>query len=95
MLRRPTNPKVAIISDTIDHIDGIAIGLRRFVAASARAGHAITLIGGDSGIPSIGDDCPVVRIPSAMTASLPFYADYRWTVPSIPALVDAIRAHFQ
>src|SRR5262245_19282471 len=39
------SPRVAVISDTIDNIDGIAIGLRRLVASSRRAGHTIALIG--------------------------------------------------
>ena len=29
--------RVSVISDSVDHIDGVAIGLRRLVAASPRA----------------------------------------------------------
>src|SRR5215467_8622551 len=76
------SPRVAIISDTVDNIDGIAVGLRRLVAASRRAGHAIALIGpaSDRG----GDD--VVRIPAAMSAALPIYPAYTWSAPELPAL---------
>jgi glycosyltransferase involved in cell wall biosynthesis len=77
------SPRVAVISDTIDNTDGIAIGLKRLVAASRRAGHAMTLIGPAS---HHGDD-DLVRIPAAMTAALPIYPDYTWSVPQLPPLV--------
>lgn len=74
---------MAIISDTVDDTNGIAIGLRRFVAASRRAGHEIWLVGADK--PGVVDD--VIRMPPAMTACLPIYPDMTWTVPELPALV--------
>ena len=76
-------PRLAVISDTVDHTDGVAIGLRRLVAASTRAGHSMTLIG-----PPIDDapDDEVVRIPAALSARLPFYAEYTWSVPELSAL---------
>ena len=77
-------PRVAIISDTVDNIDGIAIGLRRLAQASRRAGHAMTLIGPAGKERTIDD---VVRIAPAMTAALPIYPDYTWSVPELPALV--------
>src|SRR5262249_34882314 len=76
------SPRVAIISDTVDNIDGVAVGLRRLVAASRRAGYAATLIGPAS--EQRGDG--VVRIPAAMSAALPFYPGYTWSVPELPAL---------
>jgi glycosyltransferase involved in cell wall biosynthesis len=75
-------PRVAIVSDTVDDINGVAIGLRRLVAASRRAGHAIHLIGAARA----GADHDVVRIPAALDAALPFYPDMTWTVPELPAL---------
>ena len=36
--------RVSVISDSVDHIDGISIGLRRLAAASQRAGHSMTLV---------------------------------------------------
>src|SRR5262249_33861296 len=76
-------PRVAIISDTVDNIDGIALGLKRLVAASRRAGHAITLVGPASTCTDDG----AVRIASAMQAALPIYPDYTWSVPELPPLV--------
>ena len=76
--------RVAIVSDTLDDINGIAIGLRRFAAASTRAGHAVALVGPAS-VQPIADE--VVRIPAALSAQLPFYAQMTWSVPDLPALV--------
>ncbi|MFT3698096.1 MAG: glycosyltransferase [Kofleriaceae bacterium] len=75
--------RVAIISDTVDNIDGVAIGLRRLVAAGRRSGRSMTLIG-PAGNADIVDD--VVRIPAAMSAALPMYPQYTWSVPELPAL---------
>jgi glycosyltransferase involved in cell wall biosynthesis len=77
-----TGPRIAIISDTVDDTNGVSIGLRRFVAASRRAGHEIHLVGAAKA--DVVDE--VVRIPSAMTASLPIYPDMTWSVPELPAL---------
>ncbi len=75
-------PRVAIVSDTVDDTNGVAIGLRRLVAASTRAGHTMSLVGPAKA----GVSDSVVRIPAAMSASLPFYPDYTWSVPELPAL---------
>jgi glycosyltransferase involved in cell wall biosynthesis len=77
------DPRIAIISDSVDNIDGVAIGLRRLVAAATRAGHSMTLVGPAS--PSASPD-DVVRIPAAMSAALPMYPQYTWSVPELPAL---------
>ena len=84
MFRSP--PRVTIVSDTVDDINGVAIGLRRLVAAATRAGHSASLVGPASATRPADDG--VVRIPPAMTAVLPFYTQMTWTVPSLPALVD-------
>jgi glycosyltransferase involved in cell wall biosynthesis len=76
-------PRVAIISDTVDDTNGIAIGLRRFVAASRRAGHDIHLVGAERA--GVVDE--IVRMPAAMTACLPIYPDMTWSVPELPPLV--------
>ncbi len=80
-------PRVAIISDTVDDTNGVAIGLRRFVAASRRAGHDVTLIGAEkAGVVDEGGFDEIARMPAAMTASLPIYPDMTWSVPELPAL---------
>ena len=80
------NPRIAIVSDTVDDTNGVAIGLRRLVAAATRAGHVVHLVGPTN--PKAAANDVVVRFPSAMTATLPFYAEYTWSVPELPALVE-------
>jgi len=75
--------RVSVISDSVDHIDGISIGLRRLAAASQRAGHAMTLVGPADAEPRVDE---IVRIPAAMSAALPMYPQYTWSVPELPAL---------
>ena len=70
-------PRVAIISDSVDNIDGVAIGLRRLVDAATRAGHEVALFGPGS-------------VPIAMSAALPMYPQYTWSVPDLPALTQLI-----
>jgi glycosyltransferase involved in cell wall biosynthesis len=82
--RKTSTPRVAIISDTVDDTNGIAIGLRRLVAAARREGHVAHLVGAAS--PGVVDD--VVRFPAAMSASLPIYPDMTWSVPELPPLVS-------
>jgi glycosyltransferase involved in cell wall biosynthesis len=77
-------PRVAIVSDTVDDINGICLGLRRLVAAARRAGHEAHLVGAAK--PGVVDE--VVRIPSAMSASLPIYPDMTWNVPELPPLTS-------
>jgi glycosyltransferase involved in cell wall biosynthesis len=76
--------RVAVISDTVDHVDGVSIGLRRLRAASVRRGHAMTLIGPDGREPVVDE---VIRIPAAMSAALPWYRQYRWSVPQLQPLL--------
>jgi glycosyltransferase involved in cell wall biosynthesis len=85
-------PRVAVVSDTVDNTDGIAIGLRRLVAAARRAGHAMSLIG-PAATRSVPFDDGVVRMPAAMSGALPIFRDYTWTVPELPALVAHLAAH--
>lgn len=86
-----SSPRLAIISDTVDHTDGVAIGLRRLVGAATRAGHAMTLIGPenldvvDDGVRGLSPD-NIVRMPARISAALPFYAEYTWSVPELSPL---------
>ncbi|MGE0550535.1 MAG: glycosyltransferase [Kofleriaceae bacterium] len=81
-------PRIAIVSDTVDDTNGVAIGLRRLVAASTGAGRSMTLVGPAN--PNVVDQ--VIRIPAAMSASLPFSPDYTWSVPELPLLVSYLNA---
>jgi glycosyltransferase involved in cell wall biosynthesis len=88
MLCRPT-PRIAIVSDTVDDVNGIAIGLRRLIAAARLTGHEAHLIGAAK--PGANDE--VIRIPSAMSATLPIYPDMTWSVPELPALAAWLSEH--
>ncbi|HEU0035560.1 MAG TPA: glycosyltransferase family 1 protein [Kofleriaceae bacterium] len=83
-------PRVVVISDTVDDINGVALGLRRLVAAANRAGHRMSLVGPAATRPIVDD---VVRIASAMSAALPFYPDMTWSVPELPGLVSYLASH--
>ena len=87
------DPRVVVVSDTVDHTDGIAIGLGRLAVAARRAGHAMTLVGSAAGARAVAVDDAVVRIPAAMSAALPIYPDYVWHVPELPPLVAQLAAH--
>lgn len=80
--RRSVGPRIAIISDTVDDENGVSIGLRRLIAAARTAGYEASLIGAARA--GVVDE--VVRIPSAMTASLPIYPDMTWSVPELPPI---------
>jgi glycosyltransferase involved in cell wall biosynthesis len=86
------NPRIAVVSDTVDNTDGIAIGLGRLAAAARRAGHAMTLVGSAATAARAIDDS-VVRIPAAMSAALPICPDYMWHVPELPPLVSHLASH--
>ncbi|HSD89339.1 MAG TPA: glycosyltransferase family 1 protein [Kofleriaceae bacterium] len=77
-------PRIAIVSDTVDDINGISLGLRRLVAAARRAGHEAHLVGAAKA--GVVDE--VVRISAAMTACLPIYPDMTWSVPELPPLTS-------
>ena len=81
-------PRVAVISDTVDDINGVALGLRRLVAAARRRGHSMRLVG-PAGTHAADE---VVRIAPAMSAALPIYPDMTWSVPELPALVTWLAA---
>jgi glycosyltransferase involved in cell wall biosynthesis len=95
-------PRVAIVTDTIDDTNGVALGLRRLADAAHHAGHAVQLIGPAATRPvasppaavrPVASDDRVVRLPAAMSATLPFYADMTWSVPELPALISHLAEH--
>lgn len=86
-----TGPRVAIVTDTVDDTNGVALGLRRLVEAATRCGHAVHLVGPANPAARAGDT--VVRFPAAMSAVLPFYASMTWSVPELPPMIDWLRRH--
>lgn len=72
---------VAVVSDTLDAIDGLALGLRRLASAAADASLSLTLVGPGDGSRVRVDDDGVVRLPTWVRPRLRVYPEYRWGVP--------------
>ena len=82
-------PRVAIVSDTIDDVNGVAIGLRRLGGAARAARLPITL-GGAAQHAHLGtvtvDDDGVARVPTILARRLAFYPEMQWAAPQVAAL---------
>jgi glycosyltransferase involved in cell wall biosynthesis len=83
-----TEPKVAIFCDTLDNVDGVALGLRRLSKELRDAGRTVYLCGVrfDDGTETVTDD--VVRFPSIGSFPIPGYSSYQLGWPS---LVEVMR----
>ncbi|MCG8422308.1 MAG: glycosyltransferase [Proteobacteria bacterium] len=88
-LNRPDSSglRVAILTDTIDEIDGVAIGLRRLHAEAARWGVQLDLVSTDQCENAHYDDDGIYRLPSVYEHRLAEYPQYAWKVPHLPALL--------
>lgn len=84
---RTTPPRVAIVTDVIDSIDGVSLGLRRLAAAARRAELPLYLVGAGTGDAVHVDDNEIVRVPTVLNKAFEFYPDYAWSVPHLPALM--------
>lgn len=83
-----TDTKVAIFCDTLDNVDGVALGLRRLASELREDGRAVHLCGVrfDEGLETQEGD--VVRFPNLGTFPIPGYATYSLGWPS---LVDIMK----
>ncbi len=80
--------RVAVFSDTIDDVNGVAFGLRAVHAEARRAGYDLRLIG-NGGEPRLHVDAAgIVRVPSVFEHRLAEYPEMAW---SIPHLVPILR----
>lgn len=82
-------PRVAIVSDTIDDVNGVAIGLRRLATQAAAQRLPITLVGaaphahlGEVTVDADG----VARVPTILARRLAFYPEMQWAAPQVAAL---------
>jgi glycosyltransferase involved in cell wall biosynthesis len=78
-----TDPRVAVVTDSIDDVNGLALGLRRLAAASARAGLPLFLVGAGLEQPVTSDEAGVVRVPTHFRHSLSIYPEMTWGVPCV------------
>ncbi len=80
-------PRVAIITDSLDNIDGVSIGLRRLQSQARHRGLHLDLVGvGEEDRLVIGDD-GVVRLPSVYEHRLAEQPEFAWSVPHLPSLL--------
>lgn len=82
--------RAAVFCDTLDNVDGVAIGLRRIVHEMREDGREVFLCGahGDDTIDTTREGAELVRFPTLGNFPLPGYDDYRvgW-----PSFVEVIR----
>lgn len=79
--------RVAIVADTTDETNGVAIGLARLVETARRLGYPLELIG-----PTTGDRLErprpgYTRIPGVYTHQLAEYPSMTWCIPHLPTLL--------
>jgi glycosyltransferase involved in cell wall biosynthesis len=82
--------RVAIVADTTDDTNGVAIGLHRLVATARALGYSLQLLG-----PSTADrlERPLpghLRLPAIYTHQLPEYPSMRWCIPHLPSLLRVL-----
>lgn len=82
-----TSMRVAILTDTLDQINGVALGLRRLHAEARRAGLELDLVGVGN-CERMGTDADgIVRIPSVYEHKLPEYPQLPFHIPHLPSLL--------
>lgn len=81
-------PAVAVFADTIDDINGVALGLRAVHAEARRAGFDLRLASCGREPRLHIDDAGIVRVPSVFEHRLAEYPEMAW---SIPHLVPILR----
>jgi hypothetical protein len=85
------SPRVAVLTDTIDDVNGVAIGLRRLRRAALAAGHDLRLISwGEGDHVSVDDDDHdgVVRVPALVRHRLADYPEMEFGLPHLPSLLN-------
>jgi glycosyltransferase involved in cell wall biosynthesis/predicted metal-dependent phosphoesterase TrpH len=87
--RRSTGapPRVAILTDTADHVNGVALGLRRLLAAARRYDFDLRVVapGDDTSVQV--DDAGIVRVPSIYRHRLAEYPEIEWAIPHFTSLL--------
>jgi glycosyltransferase involved in cell wall biosynthesis len=90
---RDGDPRVAIVTDTIDDLNGVAIGLRRLRSAATSAGLPLWLVGpGDQDDVHV-DAEDIVRLPSRYSRELAVYRGMTWSLPFFIPLVRWLVEH--
>ncbi len=83
-------PRVAVLTDTVDHVNGVAIGLRALHAAANHSGFELELVATGERAETYVDDDGIVRIPSIYRHRLAEYPEIPWSVPHFPSLMSYV-----
>jgi len=85
--------RVAIVTDTLDEVNGVAIGLRRLHAEARRAGLDIHLVGISNVDRLTIDEDGICRLPSVFEHRLPEYPQLPFHIPHLPSLLRYLAEH--
>jgi glycosyltransferase involved in cell wall biosynthesis len=79
----PPGTRVAVFSDTIDDVNGVALGLRAVHAEAQRTGLDLRLIGCGREPRLHVDAAGIVRVPSVFEHRLAEYPQMAWSIPHL------------
>jgi glycosyltransferase involved in cell wall biosynthesis len=83
------SPRVAVTTDSIDDVNGVAVGLRRLAHSARQQGLDLLLVGlGDSTRSWTLDQDNVARIPPVVTKRLSEYPQMVFGIPQLNALLN-------
>ena len=87
------SPRVAVLSDTVDDVNGVALGLRRLRGAALAAGHDLRLVSWGEGDHVSIDDDGTVRVPALARHRLADYPEMEFGLPHLPSLLNYLIAN--
>jgi len=79
--------RVAVLTDTLDEVNGVALGLRRLARTARREGLDLRLVGIGPGDHLFTDGDGVVRLPSMLSFAFPEYPQLPFGLPHVPSLL--------
>lgn len=78
---------IAVLTDSVDETNGVALGLKRFAAHARAAGLDVTLFGLGDGSEVVTDGDGIVRIPAVLRHRLRDYPQLNFGIPHFPSLM--------
>ena len=84
---------MAVLSDTVDDVNGVALGLRRLRHAALAAGHDLRLVSWGEGDHLSIDDDGTVRVPALARHRLADYPEMEFGLPHLPSLLNYLIAN--
>jgi glycosyltransferase involved in cell wall biosynthesis len=82
-------PRVAVLSDTVDEVNGVALGLRRLAGQAIQQGLDLRLVGisRDDEAHVTVDDQGIVRLPTVLRHRLAEYPQMEFGIPHVSSLL--------